>query len=245
MVNTPEILVENLTYRIRSREILKDLSFSINSGGMTVIVGENGAGKTTLLQMLMGLAKPTSGLVYVGGVEPWREANRDLRKVGYLAEKIAPPKDWSVREYLDFNRIFYGADYLSEIEDRLMRDFRIQGSWQIGNLSAGQTRRVQAIGVLAFRPKIIIVDEITAVLDIVGRSKFMLALKELCRESAATVIMATNILDDVDQYASDVILMNQGTICARGTKEEIIRQGSKSTLTDSIAKLIEQSEDMS
>ena len=91
-------------------------------------------------------------------------------------------------------------------------------------------------------PDILIIDEITAVLDIVGRAKFMTAIQDLRERAGTTVLMATNILDDVDAYATDVILLHQGKLTVQAEKDKIIRMGSGKTLTAALAHLIEQAE---
>jgi len=204
-------------------------------------VGENGAGKTTLLQLLMGIIEPSAGRVEVLGHEPYRDPYRDRASIGYVAEKITPPFDWSIQEYLEFNRAFY-ASYSVETERQLLGEFRLKPEWKIGALSAGQVRRVQVVGVLASSPRLLIIDEITAVLDIVGRAKFMAALQRLRDQQETTIVMATNILDDVDSYATDVILLHEGELRHHDTKARLVAAQGGKTLTQALAELIEAAE---
>ena len=233
---------KSLSYSVPQRKILLDVSFRIPKESFTVVVGENGAGKTTLLQLLMGFIEPSNGTAWVNGKEPYRDPFHDRNEIGFIAEKITPPVDWSVDDFLEFNRFFYKT-YSEEIEKELLRELRLSRDWRIGSLSAGQIRRVQVVGVLASSPKLLIIDEITAVLDIVGRSKFMKALGRLRSQHGSTVVMATNILDDVDTYATDVVLLHQGKLRMHDTKENLIRSNTGATLTETLSELIEKAEE--
>jgi ABC-type multidrug transport system ATPase subunit len=233
------IATESLTYRAYSREILRDVTIAIPQGAFAIVVGENGAGKTTLLRLLMGLSRPTRGRALVAGREPHLDPWRERARIAYIAERTSPPIDWSVDEYLEFNRRFY-PQYSTAVEASLVKDFRLDRTARIGQLSTGETRRAQVVAGIAASPEILLVDEITAVLDIVGRHKFMASLQDLRSRSRATVLMATNILDDVDEYATDVVLLHQGKLTIQATKDELAARGK--SLTTVLASLIEEAE---
>ena len=231
----------SLTYWVNKKLILDRLNFKIEPGQFTVVVGENGSGKTTLLQMLMGIIEPSFGSITVNGKEPYRDPFQDRQSIGYISEKISPPLDWSVGDFFEFNRAFY-KNYSLEFEKELTQALRLKTDWKISQLSAGQTRRIQVVGSLSALPKLLMIDEITAVLDIVGRAKFMKAIERLRKEHNTTVIMATNILDDVDSYATDVLLLHEGKLLKHATKAALISEYQKQTLTETLAFLIEESE---
>ena len=149
--------------------------------------------------------------------------------------------DWSIQDYLSFNRQFYPRYSLAR-EAQLLKALRIQPSWRIGSLSAGQSRRVQVVAAFAQEPKVLIIDEITAVLDIVGRHKFMAAVEDLRVKVGTTVIVATNILDDVDSYATHVILLHSGKLAKIGTRADFLASTGVATLAGALAQLIESAE---
>ncbi len=157
-----------------------------------------------------------------------------------MAELLVPPRDWSVGDYLAFHSSFYRSP--AAFEDRLLSAFRISRSWRIGALSTGQVRRAQAVAALSARPELLLVDEITAVLDIVGRARFTEAALELRRERDSTIVLATNILDDVDAYATHVVLLHDGKLALAATREEAVARGGGGTLTRALAKLLEDLE---
>jgi ABC-2 type transport system ATP-binding protein len=232
------ITAKELSYRVASRGILERLTFEIKPQTFTVVVGENGAGKTTLLKLLMGFSKPSEGSLHVLGKAPHEDPYQDRLNIAYIAERLSPPIDWSVREFLDFNRYFY-PEYSLEREKELLKLFRLSQDARIGSLSTGESRRIQVVASLSYSPKLVIIDEITAVLDIVGRSKFMGILRDM-REHGATILMATNIIDDVDSYASHLLLLHDGKLVLHTTREEVLKTRKQNSLTESIASLIEE-----
>ena len=188
----------------------------------------------------MGLVRPSSGKVKVLGREPSLDPSEDRLKISYISERVNPPMDWSVREFLNFNRHFY-PHYNVEKEKELLKDFRISADARIGLLSAGEIRRVQVIAGLSSHPEVLLIDEITAVLDIVGRAKFNGILQQLRQQNPLiTIIMATNILDDIDTYASHVLLLNQGKLKFYERKEVLLSTHSRQSLTQILAHKIEE-----
>ena len=167
-----EIQIKNLDYVPRGHaKILNNLNADFVQGSFVALLGENGAGKTTLLDMIMGFKVPSSGELRVRGELPVNDQWQLRQSIVYLSEKMDIPGDWTVRQYLKFNRYFY-HHYSDELEQTLMKEFHVNENSRLGSMSAGEVRRVQIVGALATEPTLIIVDEITAVLDIVGRRRF-------------------------------------------------------------------------
>ncbi|NBT59816.1 hypothetical protein EBT16_13640, partial [bacterium] len=127
------------------------------------------------------------------------------------AEKMGLPGDWSVAEFLSFNRFFY-PNYSMVLERDLLDLFKVNPSERIFNLSAGEIRRVQVVSSLSINPDLILADEITAVLDIIGRQKFLSFLSHLNRTKQTTVMLATNILEDLINHISHVALISKGRL---------------------------------
>jgi ABC-2 type transport system ATP-binding protein len=232
------IRAEKLCYHVRSKEILSDLSFEVRQGSFTVLVGENGAGKTSLIKLMMGFVKPTSGKIKIWGKAPSDDPFEDRLRMAFLSEKMSPPVDWTIEEYLRFYRFFY-PNYSREREATLLALFGLKRELRIGQLSTGESRRAQIVHALSRAPELILVDEITAVLDIVGRARFMRVLQELQANRPCTIVMATNIIDDVDTYATDVILLNKGRLAACESKETMKGRFAK-PLAETLAALIEE-----
>jgi len=222
------------------REILSGISFTVDPGDFVALLGENGAGKTTLLDTVMGFRRADRGTVSVNGRDP-RDDNYDQRQeVAYLSEKVDMPADWTVRDFLDFNRYFY-RDYQTSEEDLRVKEWGIHPGERIVNLSAGEIRRVQIVAALCQKPRVFIIDEISAVLDIVGRRKFMSTLDELNRSSGATILFATNILEDLEKSVTHILVLKAGRLLTDLPLREFMAESHTPSLADAVARRIESS----
>lgn len=232
------IEAEALRFASSGRVVLDNVTFAVPEGAFVALLGENGAGKTTLADLLMGFRAPTSGKLSVLRGIPHHDPFALRQKVAYLSEKIDIPGDWSVREFLDFNAFFYAA-YDHTIERDLSERFKLDQSNRLGNMSAGEIRRAQVVAALSSQPRLIVVDEITAVLDIVGRRRFMDVLRERNRDSGATVIMATNILEDLTEYVTQVLLMRHGRSSRLQSLSELLAGAKSSDFAAIVAQELE------
>lgn len=226
------VSARDLGFRLRSRDILAAVDFALPRGAFLAVVGENGAGKTTLLDLLLGFRRRTTGELVVldhdPGTDPWQTRLR----IAYLSEKVDLPGDWEAREFLEFHRGFYPS-YDRQEEAALMGRLGVRGDAVLGTMSAGEIRRVQIAGALAARPDLMIADEITALLDILGRRLFLTLVRERQQTSGLTTVLATNVPEGLDAYADHVLLISQGRQVAFSGVASFI--GSENTLADAVA----------
>src|SRR6266567_1820782 len=203
------VSARGLGFRLRSREILTSIDFALSRGSFLAVFGENGAGKTTLLDLLLGFRRRTAGELVVldhdPGTDPWQSRSR----IAYLSEKVDLPGDWEAREFLEFHRRFYPS-YDRQEEAALMSRLGVRADAVLGTMSAGEIRRVQIAGALAARPELLIADEITALLDILGRRLFLTLVKERQKTGGLTTVLATNVPEGLDAYADHVLLISRG-----------------------------------
>jgi ABC-2 type transport system ATP-binding protein len=196
-----------------SNPTLNGVDLELMPGQVLVVLGENGAGKTTLLDLIMGFRRAGTGSIKVLGNDlkvagdPWQAR----QNIVYLSEKIDIPADWTVQAYLEFNRFFY-PKYHMELERQLLDEFNLEYAFRIGSLSTGQVRRIQVVGALASRPQLMLIDEVTALLDIVGRKKLVQLMKQFKSFHQTSFIVATNILEDISEYADELILLKAGKV---------------------------------
>lgn len=234
-----DIEIKNLDYTPRGHaKILNNLNAVFSQGSFVALLGENGAGKTTLLDMIMGFKVPSAGELRVRGELPMSDPWLQRQNIVYLSEKMDIPGDWTVRQYLQFNQYFYNH-YSEELEQELIQEFHVTENSRLGSMSAGEVRRVQIVGALATEPSLIIVDEITAVLDIVGRRRFMARLYEQNKKRGCTVILATNILEELERYISDVLIMKNGKISVFEKLEDFLKNQEKSNFVQLVADELE------
>jgi len=234
------IEIQNLAYQIRKgKTVLSDINLSIAPGNFAVVLGENGAGKTTLLDLIMGFRKPTLGSLKVQGEKPYQDNWLTRQEIAYLSEKVDIPGDWTAGDFLRFNEYFY-HHYNHDLEAKYLKVFRVNRADRLGNMSAGEIRRVQIVGALSIEPKLIVVDEITAVLDIVGRRHFMALLRDLNREIQCTIVLATNILEDLASNVSHVMLLRKGFLRGFEPLASFLGGGPPEQFSQKVADLLEE-----
>ena len=234
------IEVQNLSYQIhKEKKVLKDLTLQIASGTFVAVLGENGAGKTTLLDMIMGFRKPSQGSVKVEKEKPHLDNWKRRQEIAYLSEKVDIPGDWLVDDFLKFNEYFY-THYSYDIEAKYLKLFRVNRKDRLGNMSAGEIRRVQIVAALSIEPKLIVVDEVTAVLDIVGRRHFMNLLRELYHQTQCTIVLATNILEDLANNVTHVMLLRKGDVRTFEPLSTFLGEASQAVFSQKVADLLEE-----
>lgn len=207
---TKLINVENLNYTIPyGAQILKDISFSLSEGEFLGVLGRNGVGKTTLMDLLLGFRPVTSGVLEVLGEDPMSFDRKELASVCFLSQDSTLKGNLSIAQYLKFYSSLY--ENYSKTEEKFLLDFfSLAEEDQIGGLSTGQQKKVQAIGALSAQPKIILIDEITAVLDPETRSQLFKVLNLLRKKNNLGIILATNIAEDLIERADRILFIEKG-----------------------------------
>jgi len=234
------IEVRHLTHCYAEDSILRtvaldDVSFRIDDGEFVGIVGHTGCGKTTLVQHLIGLLRPTSGQVLIDG-EVLDAAHVDrkalCRKIGLvfqypeyqlfeetIAKDIAfGPKNQGLSEQEVDERVRYAMDCVH-------LDYAAYADKSPFELSGGQMRRVAIAGVLAMKPRTLILDEPAAGLDPRGRDRILSIVQDLHAREKITVIMVSHSMDDMARLATRLLVFSEGKLRADGTPRELfVRQ---------------------
>mgnify|MGYP004463779759 FL=1 len=218
------IEVKNVTYEYSDEDntfaAVKNLSLNIERGSFTVILGHNGSGKSTLAKMLNGLNKPTSGDVFVDGLNTKDEKTEIevKRKVGMVFQN---PDNQIIASIVEED-VAFGPENLGiepkEIEKRVDEALKATDMLQFKKstphrLSGGQKQRIAIAGIIAMEPECLVLDEPTAMLDPKGRAEIISTLHRLNREKGITVVLITHYMEEA-QNADRVIVMNNGKIIA-------------------------------
>lgn len=208
-------------------EVLNGLNFSIQQGEFIAIVGHNGSGKSTLAKLFNAIFLPTSGTVFVDGIDTLnKELIFEIRKqVGVVFQN---PDNQIVATLVEEDVAFapenlsVSQEKIGEIVDRALEmvDMRKFKKSAVHNLSGGQKQRVAIAGILAMNPKCIVFDESTSMLDPVGRKEVLNVMKKLNRENKTTIINITHHMDEVVS-ADRVIVMKDGEILKQDTPRNI------------------------
>ena len=228
----PVIDVRDLTKHYPGAKAVDGITFDVPRGEMFSLLGPNGAGKTTTVEILEGLRDPTSGTARVLG-EDVRSGYRKIRnRVGVLPQDFEPFDRLRPRE---------AVAYWADLFDRPMAEEEIRTIIEtVGltdradtlamNLSGGEKRRLGIAMSLVGRPELVFLDEPTTGLDPSARRELWELIRELKREGT-TILLTTHYLDEAEQLADDVAIMNHGKIIARGSPQELIVQhGGGSTI---------------
>ena len=239
------IVVEELTKRFPlpgGGEVLAvdRLSFSVEPGEVYGLLGPNGAGKTTTLRMLLGLLQASSGQASIAGFGSSRFPDEVKRRVGLVAANSGLYPALSVRELL----LFF-AELYSVPDDEAMRELQhlteLLGLAELldrrcANLSTGQRQRVVLARALIHRPPVMLLDEPTLGLDVLGCQVINEYINHLRQEGKA-VILTTHHLDDAERLCSRLGLMHQGRLVSEGTLAELRERTGCANLIDMFLKL--------
>lgn len=196
---------------------LRNVDFSVRAGELVALLGPNGAGKTTAVKLFLGLAKPVSGSVKVFGGNP---VNTQVRmRTGAMLQVAKVPETLRVREHIDLFSSYYPrplplAETLAAagIEDIKNRKF--------GELSGGQKQRVLFALSICGDPDLLFLDEPSVGLDVEARRLLWEEIRKLVARGK-TVLLTTHYLQEADELADRVVVINQGAIIAEGTPAEI------------------------
>ena len=221
------IKTEHLCKKYQGKVILDDVNMELEAGDICGLIGTNGSGKTTLLRILATLIKPTSGVVMINGYNAVSSADKVKLFIGYVPEIVSGYEDLKVWEYLVFfatayhiaknNRTALIADVLELTDMMAHREMYIQ------HLSRGLKQRLCLAKTLLHDPSIFLLDEPATGIDAKGRVELRELLKEL-GAMGKTVVIASNILSDLDEICNKVGFLNNGRLVAFGEIESVLNR---------------------
>jgi len=229
--------VENVSYSYNQEnqpfEALNDVSFQVEKGAFTCILGHNGSGKSTLAKLLNGLYTPTDGKVFVKDMDTSIEANLlDIRRSAGMV--FQNPDNQMVATVVEED-VAFGPENLGvpspEIRIRVDRALSDVGMSEYAHsaphkLSGGQKQRIAIAGVLAMHPEIMILDEPTAMLDPKGRAEVMETVLRLNKEQGITIIHITHFMEEA--IAADrIIVLSEAKIALEGKPREVFSQSER------------------
>lgn len=227
------IEIKNVSYEYTEEETthiaVKDLSLNIEKGSFTVILGHNGSGKSTLAKMLNGLNKPTSGDVFVNGINT-KDEETEIEIKRLVGMVFQNPDNQLVASIVEED-VAFGPENLG-LEPALIRE-RVDNALKSVDmyeyrkstphrLSGGQKQRIAIAGIIAMEPECLVLDEPTAMLDPKGRAEIVKTLEKLNKEKGITVILITHYMEEAEN-ADRVIVMNDGEIIGDDTPKEIFK----------------------
>ena len=212
------------------KQALKDVSFEIEQGQFVGIIGHTGSGKSTLIQHLNGLVKATSGRILYEGQNIYDEGY-DMRKLRSQVGLVFQYPEYQLFEADVLSDVCFGPKNQGispeECEARAKEALEMVGfpekyyRQSPFELSGGQKRRAAIAGILAMRPKVLVLDEPTAGLDPKGRDEILDQVEYLHKETGMTVILVSHSMEDIARYVERIIVMNHGEKMLDGSPREV------------------------
>ena len=205
------IETKNLTRRYGRTEAVRGLDLAVPQGAVCALLGSNGAGKTTTIKLLMNLLEPTAGTARVLGVDSRKLGERAHAQIGYVSENQQLPLWMTVRQLLDYCRPFYPT-WDRELEKTLLERFALPESRKLAHLSRGMLMKAALLSSLAYRPKLLVLDEPFSGLDPLVRDEFIKGVLEVSEQGEWTVLVSSHDIDEVERLADQVALLEDGRL---------------------------------
>ncbi len=230
----PAVEVVDLVKAYGAVTAVGGISFALERGTVTALLGGNGAGKTTTIAMLMGLVVPTSGTVRVLGADMARDRHRVLHRINFESPYADIPMRLTVAENLDVFGRLYGVAGLARRLREVATEMRIDDlmARPYGKLSAGQKTRVSLAKALLNRPEVLLLDEPTASLDPDTADWVRTHIETYARDTGATIVLASHNMAEVERMASRVIMLERGRILADEAPGDLLRRFGRETLEE-------------
>lgn len=215
------------------REALTDVSVNIEQGDFVGIIGHTGSGKSSFVQLLNGLLKPTNGTVLLDGKDIWEDP-KDIRRVRFEVGMVFQYPEHQLFEETVYKDIAFGPRNQGLSDEEI--DRRVcEAAEAVGlkpellqkspfELSGGEKRRAAIAGVMAMRPRVLILDEPTAGLDPRGRELLLGQIRAYHQKHNATVLLVSHSMEDVADIADKVLVLNGGTVAMYDTTANVFSQ---------------------
>ncbi len=222
----PVIAIKNLSkIYANGFQALKNINLEIHRGEIFGLLGPNGAGKTTLINIIAGLTRKTSGEALVLGKDVERDYRFTRSKIGLVQQEINNDFFFKVREIVKIQGGYFGVDNIdARVEDILKKVSLWDKRDESGRtLSGGMKRRVMIAKALVHDPEIIFLDEPTAGVDVELRANLWKVIRDL-RDQGKTIILTTHYLEEAEELASRIAIINHGEIVLVEDKETLIKR---------------------
>lgn len=243
------LAVQNLTKRFSkgAEQVLavNNLSFSVEPGEVFGLLGPNGAGKTTTLRMILGLIEPTLGQIELDGFDVSEQPNEVKQRIGYASASIGVYPWLSAREMLLFIGDLYGlnpefaAEKVRELSKLL--DFGSFLDRRCASLSSGEKQRINLARALIHEPPVMLMDEPTTGLDVLG-SSVVFDYVAFLKEQKKAVIVCTHRLDEAERICDRFGLLYRGTLQREGTIDQLLEGCSQTNLTDLFLNMLSENQ---
>ncbi len=205
-------------------------TWTLPPGQVVGLVGPNGAGKTTLLQSLAGLRPTDTGEVRVFGRDPWADPVTVRSSLGFMADDM-PLQFMRIGPLLRLLSGYYPS-WDAELADQLLDRFGLDPKDHVSKLSRGQGTRIRLVVAMAFRPRVLLLDEPAAGLDLGGRRSLLASVLEVVRDPDRSVVISSHLLADVERIADRLLVLDHGQVVQEGPTDALV--GDDRTLEEAL-----------
>lgn len=235
------IEAENLTKKFKDFIAVDNISFKVDSGSIFAFLGPNGAGKTTVIKMLTTLLNPTNGKIIINGFDTLHQKDKVRRAFSIVFQDPSLDEKLTAYENMEYHAILYGVkkeERKSRIE-KLLNFVELQDRRNdiVEHFSGGMKRRLEIARGLIHHPKILFLDEPTLGLDAQTRRHIWNYIKNLSEEENTTIFFTTHYIEEAEQVADFVNIIDEGKIIASGTPDELKRKANADSLDDAFISL--------
>lgn len=235
----PLLVIDHIVKRFGSFTAVKGLSFSVNPGETVGLLGVNGAGKTTLMNMLLGLITPTAGSIHAFGLDLARHRIAVLKRTNFCTTYATLPGNLKVRHNLEIFARLYQVPQPKKKVAALLELLEIDhlASKVTGQLSAGESTRVNLAKALLNDPDLLLLDEPTASLDPDIADKVRKLVRRIQSERHPAILYTSHNMRDIEEVCDRILFLHEGSILAQGTAAEITSRFAGKDLDEVFIKI--------
>jgi ABC-2 type transport system ATP-binding protein len=208
---TNAIETEHLEKRFGNKRVVHDLTLAVPEGSIFAFLGPNGAGKTTTIKVLMNILAPSAGRARILDVDSRRLDPKLLAQVGYVSENQDLPEWMTVEAFLAYCRPLYPT-WDDAFCARLLAQFQLPRGSRLRDLSRGMKVKAALLSSIAYRPRLLVLDEPFTGLDVLVRDEFIRGVLELSEQEGWTVFVSSHDIDEVERLADRVGVLNAGRL---------------------------------
>ncbi|QXX75950.1 ABC transporter ATP-binding protein [Methylovirgula sp. HY1] len=236
----PALAVVRVSHSYGKRKALDDVSFDIESGSFSVLLGLNGAGKSTLFSLITRLYATRDGTIKIFGHDVTRESGEALRRLGVVFQARTLDPDLSVMQNLIYHAALHGIGprEAKQRAETVLAQVALADrvADKVRNLSGGQMRRVEIARALLHNPEILLLDEPTVGLDVKARADIVAHVRSLVANHGIGVLWTTHLIDEI-AMTDQVMVLHKGKILANGTAADVIAGTGALDMRMAFAKL--------
>lgn len=220
--------IKNILLReFEEKMAIRSINFTIKQGESIAYIGPNGSGKSTTIKLLTGILTPSSGKVYVNGIEPYKKRKENAKSIGFVfGQRTQLWWDLPIRESFDIIKVIYRIpnDIYQKNLNRLIELLDLKNYWgvPVRQLSLGQRMRAEIACAFLHDPQIVYLDEPTIGIDLVTKEHIRNFLRQVNQEKKTTIILTSHDIDDIEIVCDRLILIDSGDIIHDGNKVDFM-----------------------